>query len=361
MQSLQDFKCPCCGGSIEWNSSSQSMKCPYCDSEFDMESLNAANEAAMAEQPDDIKWDVTPGEQWTGGEAEGMLVYSCEHCGAEIVADTTTAASTCPYCDNNIVMRGNIMGDLKPDMIIPFKIDKKAAKEGLKNHLKGKKLLPRVFKDENHIDEIKGIYVPFWLYDADAGANIRYLGTKVKRWSDSNYNYKRTSFYQIMRSGTVSFREIPADGSSKMDDALMDSIEPFNTKDAVAFNPGYLSGYVADKYDVSAEDNIGRANARVKKSTEDAFKSTIMGYTTVTTQSSTVNTANGKAKYAMFPVWILNTTWKDKKYTFAMNGQTGKFVGNLPVCWSTAFKYWGAFFAGFTALATAISYFILMF
>ena len=71
-------------------------------------------------------------------------------------------------------MMGQVSGALKPDYVIPFKIDKKAAKEALQRHYKGKKLLPKIFKKENHIDEIKGVYVPFWLFDADADADIRY-------------------------------------------------------------------------------------------------------------------------------------------------------------------------------------------
>lgn len=360
MQNLQDFKCPCCSGAIEWNSNAQKMKCPYCETEFEMEAINALNESAMAEQPDDIKWDTEAGEQWSGGEAQNMAVYVCESCGAEIVTDQTTAATTCPYCDNNIVMRGNLAGELKPDLVIPFKLDKKAAKEGFYNHLKGKRLLPKIFKDENHIDEIKGVYVPFWLFDADANANIKYLATRISTWSDSEYIYEKTSYYNILRGGSLSFSNIPADGSSQMDDALMDSIEPFNMNEAVDFNTAYLSGYLADKYDVSADDNIERANLRIKNSTEEAFRKTVQGYATVVKQSSSVSTTNGKTKYALFPVWILNTTYQGQKYTFAMNGQTGKFVGNLPICKKTFFKYLGLSFAGCSVVASLISYLVMM-
>ena len=99
----------------------------------------------------------------------------------------------------------------------------------------------------------------------------------------------------------------------------------------VRFQTAYLAGYMADKYDVTAEQSIDRANERVKHSTEQAFADTIKGYTTVVPENSSIQLKNGKARYALYPVWILNTIWNDEKYTFAMNGQTGKFVGNLPV------------------------------
>jgi hypothetical protein len=220
---------------------------------------------------------------------------------------------------------------LRPDYVIPFKYDKKAAKEGMMNHLMNKKLLPKTFKDENHIDEVKGIYVPFWLFDADADANLRFRATRVRSWSDSDYIYTETSHYAVARAGDIGFERVPVDGSSQMPDDLMESIEPFDFKDAVEFQSAYLAGYLADKYDVSAEDSVGRANERVKTSTENEFGATVVGYDTVIPEYSSIRLSNGKAKYALYPVWILNTTWKGEKYIFAMNGQTGKFVGNLPL------------------------------
>ena len=228
-------------------------------------------------------------------------------------------------------MMGQLSGALKPDYVIPFKLDKKAAKEALKKHYLGKKLIPKVFKDENHLDEIKGIYVPFWLFDTEAEANIRYKATRVNMWSDRNYQYTNTSFFSVSRGGTLGFQRVPVDGSSKMDDALMESIEPFNFADAVDFQTAYLAGYFADRYDVDSEKSIERANSRIKKSTEDTFATTVQGYTTVVPEHSAVKFNGGQAKYALYPVWILNTSWNGQKYTFAMNGQTGKFVGDLPL------------------------------
>lgn len=198
-------------------------------------------------------------------------------------------------------------------------------------HLTGKRLLPKVFKDQNHIDEIKGIYVPFWLFDTDVDAQIRYRASKVRTWSDKDYNYTETSYYMVHRGGSIGFEHVPVDGSSKMADDLMESIEPYDFSEAVDFQTAYLAGYLADKYDVTAEASIDRANKRVKHSTEDSFAGTVQGYTTVRTEYSSVQFRGGKASYALYPVWLLNTTWNGNKYTFAMNGQTGKFVGDLPV------------------------------
>lgn len=356
MAELMEYKCPCCGGKIEFDSSSQQMKCPYCDSSFDIDSLKSYDEELNNQQPDNMNWETSAGSQWQEGETNGMKVYTCQSCGGEIVADETTSASSCPYCDNPVIMTGQFSGDLKPDYVIPFKLDKEAAKAALNRHLQGKKLLPKIFKDENHIDEIKGVYVPVWLFDADADARLRFRCEKRRKWSDNNYYYSETSYFAAIRSGTVAFERVPVDGSTKMEDELMESIEPFSFDGAVDFQTAYLSGYLADKYDVSADESISRANERIKKSTIAAFTETVNGYNNVMLENSSINLSNGKAKYALYPVWILNTTWNGNKYTFAMNGQTGKFVGDLPVDKSAAGKWFAGIAAASAAVVFAASY-----
>ena len=331
MQTLQEYKCPCCGGAIAFDSTLQKMKCPFCDTEFEMDALKGYDNELQSEQADQMKWDTAAGAEWQAGETDALRTYVCKSCGGEIVGDANMAATACPFCGNPVVMMGQFSGALKPDLVIPFKLDKKAAKEGLMKHLTGKRLLPKIFKDENHIDEIKGVYVPFWLFDTDVDAQVRYRATKVRSWSDSDYNYTETSYFMIHRAGSIGFEHVPVDGSSKMADDLMESIEPYDFSGATNFQTAYLAGYLADKYDVTAEESIDRANERVKRSTEEAFAETVSGYTSVTTENSSVQFHGGKAQYALYPVWLLNTTWNGNKYTFAMNGQTGKFVGDLPV------------------------------
>ena len=170
-----------------------------------------------------------------------------------------------------------------------------------------------------------------WLFDAEADAQMIYKAEKIRRRSDNNFNYVERSYYSVKREGAVVFENVPVDGSKKMADELMESIEPFDANGAVDFLTAYLSGYLADKYDVDSESSISRANERIKRSTEDAFRNTVTGYSSVTTIDSSISLHNGRAKYALYPVWILNTQWKDQKYTFIMNGQTGKFAGDLPM------------------------------
>ncbi len=331
MAVLQEFKCPCCDGAIEFDSSAQKMKCPYCGTEFEMDAFQSQQTEESAEPQENMSWDTAAGGEWTEGETEGLRVYCCNTCGGEIVADETTGATECPFCGNPVVMTGQFAGALKPDLVIPFKVDKKGAIATLQNHYKGKRLLPKVFKDQNHIKEVKGLYVPVWLFDTDVDAHVRYKATRTRVWSDSQYRYTETSHFSVVRAGGIGFENVPVDGSSKMDDTLMESIEPYNIADAVNFQTAYLSGYLADKYDVDAEASIARANERIKKSTEEAFAATVQGYNTVIPTGSSLNLQNGRARYALYPVWILNTQWNGKKFTFGINGQTGKIAGDLPM------------------------------
>ena len=194
------------------------------------------------------------------------------------------------------------------------------------------------------------MYFPFWLFDCDADADITYKANRTHFWSDSNYDYTKTDHYMLKREGNLSFEKIPVDASSKMDDAYMDSIEPFDYKQLVEFSEKYLSGYYADKYDVSLDASAPRANERVKRSTEDRFRDTVHGYESVFTESSRINVKNGKAEYAMLPVWMLSKKYKDKIYTFAMNGQTGKVIGEPPVSRGKV----AGWFAGISAAAFAV-------
>lgn len=341
MATLLEYKCPNCGGALSFDSDTQKMNCPYCDSQLEVAALRELDEVLKEQQEDRMEWETKPQTQWQEGEQESLTGYICQSCGGEIVCDENTAATSCPYCDNAVVMSGRLSGSLRPDLVIPFRHDKEAAKQALSRHMSKKPLLPKVFKDENHIREVKGIYVPFWLFDAQANGDARYRATRVHTWSDSNYYYTRTQYFSVHRSGRLDFAGVPADGSTKMADALMESIEPFDLTQAVDFQTAYLAGYFADRYDVSAEDSMPRANNRIKASVQEALLQTVVGYTGVTPVNSTVKLGNSRVRYALYPVWVLHTKYRNKDYLFAMNGQTGKLVGNLPIDWGRFFAWWG--------------------
>lgn len=354
MATILEYKCPACGGAMAFDSDLQKVKCPYCDTEYEMEALKELDELCV--DGEDITWQEPQGSQWQEDEKAELRHYVCQSCGGEIVTDATTAATACPYCDNPVVLAPQVSGALRPDCVIPFKLDKEAAEAALLKHLSKKPLLPKLFKDQNHIREIKGVYAPFWLYDAKVDGTFRYRATRVRSWSDSNYIYTETSHYSVHRSGNLRFSGVPVDGSQKMADELMESIEPYDLNEAVDFQTAYLAGFFADKYDVSMDDCALRANDRIRQSTREAFEQTALGYTTLIPQSSNIRLDNSRIRYALLPVWLLHTNYRGTDYLFAMNGQTGKFVGNLPVDRAAFWKWWGIVTAGAGALSLVIAW-----
>lgn len=329
MADLMEYKCPACGGAMEFDSKSQKMKCPYCDTEINPEDFQTEEESGNAAA--DSKWEAVAAERWSESEASGMSLYICESCGGEIVAEETTGATTCPFCGNRVVMKGQFAGDLKPNFIIPFKRNKKEAKAAYYNYLKNRKFLPRIFKDENHIDEMKGIYVPFWVFSGKARGDYTIDARRVTSWEVGDTSYTKTDYYRVRRAGIIEFDGVPADGSAKMPDELMDSIEPFKVSEAVPFQPAFLAGYLAERYDVDVEQCSAHAKKRMENTADAAMKRTAADYTTKTIMNRNLEIQNVHYSYALYPVWILNTTWKKQKFVFAMNGQTGKITGDLPL------------------------------
>ena len=346
----KQFKCPCCGGSLQFDDKSQNIVCPYCDSQFTPESLKDYTDELASQPQEDTSWDESMVQAYTNEEKKGIKIYSCDSCGGEIIVDETTSSTCCPYCGNNVLVSKELSGDLKPNYVIPFKNDREVVKENLKKFFKKKPLLPSSFSKENVIEEIKPLYVPFWLFDADVSGTVEFKGETTRRWSDSYYDYRETKVYSILRGGNIAFDHVPVDGSKKMEDQLMESIEPYNFNEAVEFNAAYLAGYAADRYDVDKETTFDRATVRFRDGTVQAFRRDISGYDNVTMTRTNLQFDNTNAAYALYPVWILNTKWKDKNFRFAVNGQTGKIAGNLPVSVGKAFGFWFMFFFIFLAV-----------
>lgn len=267
------------------------------------------------------------------------------------------AATSCPFCGNPTVVPGQFHGVLKPDYILPFKITREQALSSLKQYYQGKRLLPKRFSEQNHLEEIKGVYVPFWLFDSRAVADVSYRGTRVSVMMHGNEEITTTEYYDIRRAGTVAFARIPADGSKKMPDDLMDSIEPFDYTELKAFSTAYMPGFLADIYDVDDKESFSRVERRGVNTTEDIIDSSVSGYSTLTPTRKEIHLQKERTAYALLPVWMLSTQWDGKNFIFAMNGQTGKLIGDLPVSMGRYF----AWFAGIAAPIAALLAMLLFF
>lgn len=352
-EQVTNYQCPACTGPLHFDGASGKLLCDYCGSSYtveDMEALYAEKDEKAAQ--DTGTWEHVP----DGWDTDGMKSYSCPSCGAELLCDASTAASSCPYCGNPSIIPGQLSGALRPDAIIPFRLDKKAAVDALRAHYKKKPLLPRAFSAQNQIEKIQGVYVPFWLFSGEADADISYRCTRSITHREGEYDVTDTQHFLVRRAGTVSFEKVPVDASSKMPDANMDSIEPFDYRELKPFSNAYLPGYLADRYDVDVEASVPRADARCRASCESAMTQTVTGYTTCVPERKQISLHRGKADYVLLPVWVLHTKWKGKDYLFSMNGQTGKLTGDLPVSMGRFWAYFAGIAGGLAAMLSVLLY-----
>lgn len=349
-----EYKCPCCNAGLIFGEDTQKFKCEYCDNTFDIDTIKEYQASQSEIHSDYFSWDDNNAVQSDLAEDTTMRGFICPSCAGEIVTDENTAATFCPFCDNPTIMPSRLSGNLRPDAVLPFKTSKEDAKNAFLNLCKGKPLLPKGFTSEQRLERITGIYVPFWLYSCEADFQGTYKATRVHRWSDSQYHYTKTDHFLLRRNADADFSGIPMDASSKMDDAFMESIEPFDYNELKDFDTAYLSGYFADKYDVPSDQGEPRIRQRVEDTIREELQKTMLGYATVLPANRTLQIEHSKAQYVLLPVWILNTRYKDKLYTFAMNGQTGKMTGSFPVCSRKTAAFFSGIFLTVTALVTLI-------
>lgn len=381
---VTNYQCPACTGPLHYSAKSGKLACDYCGSSFDVAEIEALYarkeaEAAAAKQAADAKaeaaqaakaeaaeaaaasggWDTSDLSRDWGAEADGLRVYSCPSCGAELICDQSTAATACPYCGNPAIVPGQFSGALRPDYILPFRLSKDDAVQALRAHYKGKPFLPRSFTSANHIEQIQGVYVPFWLFDGGAEGAASYRASNTNVFETGDYEITETRHYHVVRAGSLAFEKIPVDASSKMPDDHMDSIEPFDYAQLRPFSTAYLPGYLADKYDVTIDDSRDRADTRCRETLAQALRDTVTGYGACVTEREDIALRRGKVHYALLLVWMLSTKWRGQDFLFAMNGQTGKLVGDLP---TDRGRFWGMFAAiaaPLTVALTAILQFLL--
>ena len=365
------LKCPSCGAPINFDVPSGKMKCSFCGASFTVEEVNQFNgisqanaelDAAHAQQAGtsgaaggagtaanpETQISTTPAEGQPGwveppptylDEATGqqMAQFQCNSCGGEIIVSPDMVSARCPWCNNNFVATGQLTSTRVPDRMIPFAMTKEQALEAFKANMKGLKLIPREFKQAS-VDDIQGVYVPYWLYDATVTGEGTFSCENIRTWTDSEYEYTEHREYKVYRSANVAFLDVPVAGTTKVTAKITESVEPFDYTKSVAFSPAYLTGFMTNKYDVEAQDANPRALERMKDSTEEVLRNSISGYDTVSTINTSVQPAFGELEYVFLPMWLMNVDFQGKNYNYAMNGQTGKFVGTFPV---SKRKYWG--------------------
>lgn len=344
------YKCINCGGPLAFKAESQNWTCDYCLSEFTEQEVRKFINEEETKMEESLSETALQQKKEQDQEYHDKATgYSCSSCGAEIVTDDVTAATFCYYCHNPTIIPRRLEGEYRPEKVIPFKIDKERAQKLFIEWCRKKPLLSKWFISASQLEKLSGIYVPFWLFDYDTMGEIDAEATKVRTYTSGDTRYTETKFYHVKREGQANFRKVPADGSKKMDDELMHVLEPYHYGDLKDFSMSYLSGFFAEKYDMNQNDVYPRVSELIKKHTTTLLRDSITGYSSVSVKNARINFKRVQATYVLLPVWIFTYQYNGKTYMFAMNGQTGKIAGNLPISIGRAVSY----FAGVSAAVFA--------
>lgn len=342
-----DHKCPNCNANIKYSPKDKNWKCEYCGGVFTKEQL----------EENEKKFEKTKVDKKKDNENLEMDEYYCQDCGAKIVADKNTAATFCVYCKNTAILKSRLTDKFEPSKIIPFTKTKDDAIKAFKAVGKGKILMPKEFNDPKNIEELTGVYIPFWLYSSLVDGKMSGTGTRVTTFSDSRYIYTKTDIYEVERESEYYFENIPNDGSVRFNDAVMNSVEPFDYKEMIDFSPSYLAGFLAEKYDVEKEDAKKITLERATNSTYDRLRSSV-SFASFIPKVKECTVKEESMDYVLLPVWMVNIKYKDKMYTFAMNGQTGKMIGDIPYSLKKAVILWVVLFVITFAITALITYFL---
>lgn len=319
------FRCKNCGGNTVYSPEKGKMYCPHCDG-------------------------------IDSGEIEGAGIRAeCVNCGAPLEIKEYNSTCKCEYCGSYIILDERVEGEYRPRMVLPFQIGMKRAVELLKEEFKSRVFTPGTFLAESTLEEMKGMYVPFWLYDYKADINYIGKGTKVRVWTGGDTEYTETSYYRVARNMGIDFRKVPVDASIAMPDDVMDLMEPFDYNASKEFQAEYMSGFYGEIYNEGADSLEERAKQKAENDADILLKDTLGGYTSLIPERKDIRLSRKEASYALLPVWRYIYKYQEKDYPFYVNGQTGKIIGSTPVSRKKVLAYGGTVFA---AVWMALSFLI---
>lgn len=304
-------KCPNCGGNVIFDANLSKSICKSCGNLYDPQSFEQAGVLDIRDT----------GE--ASEEEEKKAEFVCDNCGARVVTDENTAATFCAFCGSPSIIRRRLDREFRPDFIIPFKITKEQALENFKAYTLTGENVPKNFIKTIDIKKITGIYVPFWLLNADCHTDVVGSGVIIADNLKTVFNIDRTIHFKV--------KNVPFDGSQKISNMLMESIEPFDFDDLEYYNDMYIPGFYAQRYDESALDMTERIKSRLDGHARQLGKFfTAKDYQSCSVSSEGSVSSNFSQSYALMPIWFIRCKFKNINYTFAINGQTGKVGGSLP-------------------------------
>ncbi len=320
------WKCPNCGGGLIFDPQTQKYKCEYCLSGFTIEELEQDEQERERRNADKQ-------EQKEPEPEAQALVYTCPSCGAEIVTDETTAATFCYYCHNPVILEGRLDGSYRPDYVAPFVIDRKKAEEIFSQWISRKRYAPSDFYSKKQIETMTGVYFPYWLYSCQVDGELDAEGTKLRMWNSGNLRYTERKVYYVSRRGQMPVNHVSRNALKKANSKLSEGVLPFKAEELQPFHMGYLAGFQAEKREMECRELAPAVEQEVREFAMSSLMNSADGYSSLEVQKQSACIRDAQWHYGLFPVWTL--TYKGPKdgkiYYFALNGQTGKVCGVVPV------------------------------
>ena len=327
-------KCLGCGSNLYYDADTQSLICHICGNVYNPATMEMNGSLGINNPEQEYGID-----DELDYEDRGNIEIVCNSCGSQIVTDSNTSATMCPFCGSPTLVTRKLTRQFRPDAIIPFSKTKEDAKRLYLEHISGVPHVPSAFKTNATIDKISGVYVPFWLVSADVSMDI---GGWTHKIVDGSRYYDRekqerlhTHSMDVPVDGVVSFslKDVPFDASRKISDRLMEACEPFDLSELVPYKPSYLPGFLAEKYDAQPKDMYDRIKTRLDNYCHDIAEQVQfedVDAFTYNTAYTMINYKNYKVTYCLLPIWFLNVYYNEMNYQFAVNGQTGEVCGVIP-------------------------------
>ena len=310
------YKCPNCPANLRLDPQTQKFVCDFCGSSFTLDELTK-KEPAPQTKTDDFN--------------KQTRLYHCQNCGAEVFTDDTTAATFCIYCHSPVVLSGELSGDFKPDQVIPFKVSKEEVKEKLMLWCRKKKFIDSAFIDSAQLEKLSGVYFPYFIVDGKVQGSMHRRGKKIRTWRQGNYRYTQTDTYQIDREGEIAFEDIPINALNKEHTYILNGIQPFEQKKAVPFEMAYLAGFMADKRNIEKQDAMPTVQAIASDFTRAQFNQSAQGYVSFGAGDENYKLTKTVFSYVLMPAWMLTYNYGKSQFFFAMNGDSGKIAGRVPL------------------------------
>lgn len=335
ISALEKHPCAACGAQAEWNPSKQRLVCPFCGTESPYEVDKDTGKiqeldlvAALRALPDEQR----------GWQTERRSVQ-CQSCKAVMVYDPTRVGQNCEFCGSPaLVDYQEIKAPIRPQSLLPFKVAADAVRDKMREWYGGRWFAPNALKSRALVDQLKGLYLPYWTFDAHADcpwrAEAGYYYYVTESYTD-NQGRIQTRQVQKVRwepaSGRIEhfFDDEPVCGSRGVDARLMRGIEPFPTKELVPYDTAYLSGYVVEHYQVVLVDAAKQAREEMHQELERLCSAEVPGDTQRNLEI--FPTYSGETfKHILVPAWLLSYTYGRKVFQVVANGYTGAIAGQYP-------------------------------